>query len=322
MSILDSITNLADQSFHTAQGAVAGNSGNPPGFTSLAPLPSANGTQVRQAEIPNNRMAVATRNMVRWFLPELGIVEMYVNPQSIKYNDNKHISAPIRTRGGYMLQYWGEELGKISISGTTGSSGVEGINVIYDIYRNEQVAFDPIALATEAAKDQASLSQGIFDSVKGSGSLLGEVGAAVGAGVNSLFNQVNSAIKTGNVDPLTPRPTLASIAFQAELYWSGWVFRGFFTSMTVNESADKLGLFDYSLEFTVTQKRGLRLNFMPWHRSAVNGPSNSDPSFGTPYSFSTLRDQTPNRNVSLAQQSVFTSAVRSIDSALQSSRPI
>ena len=322
MSILDSITNLADQSFHTAQGAVAGNSGDPPGFTNLAPLPSSNGAQVRQAEIPNNRMAIATRNMVRWFLPELGIVEMYVNPQSIKYSETKHISAPIRTRGGYMLQYWGEELGKISISGTTGSSGVEGINVIYDIYRNEQVAFDPIALATEAAKDQASLSQGIFDSIKGSGTLLGEVGAAVGAGVNSLFNQVNSAIKTGNVDPLTPRPTLASIAFQTELYWSGWVFRGYFTAMTVNESADKLGLFDYSLEFTVTQKRGLRLNFMPWHRSAVSGPSNSDPSFGTPYSFSILRDPTPNRNVSLAQQSVFTSAVRSIDSALQSSRPI
>lgn len=322
MSILDSITNLADQSFHTAQGAIAGNSGDPPGFTNLAPLPSSSGAQVRQAEIPNNRMAIAARNMVRWFLPELGIVEMYVNPQSIKYSETKHISAPIRTRGGYMLQYWGEELGKISISGTTGSSGVEGINVIYDIYRNEQVAFDPIALATEAAKDQASLSQGIFDSIKGSGSLLGEIGAAVGAGVNSLFNQVNSAIKTGNIDPLTPRPTLASIAFQTELYWSGWVFRGYFTAMTVNESADKLGLFDYSLEFTVTQKRGLRLNFMPWHRSAVSGPSNSDPSFGTPYSFSTLRDQTPNRNVSLAQQSVFTSAVRSIDSALQSSRPI
>jgi hypothetical protein len=260
--------------------------------------------------------------MVRWFLPELGVVEMYINPQSIKYSDTKHIGAPVRTRGGYMVQYWGEELGKVSLSGTTGSSGVEGINVLYDIYRNEQVAFDPIALAAEAARDQASLSQGIFSSIKGNDSLLGGVGNAVGVGVNSLFNQVNNVIKTGNVDPLQPRPTLASIAFQTELYWSGWVFRGYFTSMTVNESADKLGQFDYNLEFTVTQKRGLRLNFLPHHRSAVNGPSNSDPSFGIPYSFSKLQDQTPSKNINKEQQSIFTTTTRFIDRELQSSRPI
>jgi hypothetical protein len=166
------------------------------------------------------------------------------------------------------------------------------------------------------------LSNGVFSGIKGAGTLLGGIGKAVGVGVNSLFDQVNNVIKTGNVDPLQPRPTLASIAFQTEMYWSGWVFRGYFTSMTVNEAADKLGQFDYGLEFTVTQKRGLRLNFMPWHRSAVNGPSNSDPSFGTPYSFSTLMDQTPKRSVSPAQQAVFTTAVRSLDSALQSSRPL
>jgi hypothetical protein len=103
MSILDTITDRADQSFHTAQGAVAGNSGDPAGFSSLAPLPSSTGNQVRQSKIPNNRMASATRNMVRWFLPELGVVEMYLNPQSIKYTDTKHIGTPVRTRGGYMV---------------------------------------------------------------------------------------------------------------------------------------------------------------------------------------------------------------------------
>jgi len=323
MSILDSITDLTSQAYHTAQGAVRGNSaGDPPGFTNVNTLPSPGGAQVRQAKVPNYRLATATRNMVRWFLPELGVVEMYVNPQSIKYTDTKSISAPVRTRGGFIIQYWGEELGKVSINGTTGSSGVEGINVIYDIYRNEQLAMDPLALASEAARDQASLSTGVFDSIKGSGSLLSGIGNAVGAGVNSLFNQVNSVLKTGNVDPLQPKPTLASLAFQTEMYWSGWVFRGYFTSMTVNESVDHIGSFDYSLEFTVTQKRGLRLNFMPWHRSAVNGPSNSDPGFGTPYSFSTLQDPTPKRSVSQQQQSVFSAAVRSLDSALQSTRPL
>jgi hypothetical protein len=321
MSLLDSVTDLVDQSYHTAQGAIAGN-GNPPGFTDLSALPSANGSNVRQAQIPNYRLATATRNMVRWFLPEIGIVEMYINPQSIKYTDTKHISAPVRTRGGYMVQYWGEELGKISITGTTGSSGVEGINVIYDIYRNEQVALDPLALATEAAREQAELSQGVFEAIKGKGSLLGQIGGALGVGVNSLFDQVNSVIKTGNIDPLTLKPTLASIAFQTEMYWSGWVFRGYFTSMYVNESSDKVGQFDYGLEYTVTQKRGLRLNFMPFHRSAVSGPSNSDPFFGTPYSFSALKDPGIKRSVSMQQQSIFTRAVRSLDRALQSSRPL
>ncbi|MCK9567786.1 hypothetical protein M0R72_02400 [Candidatus Pacearchaeota archaeon] len=319
MSLLDSITDLADQSFHTAQGAVNGSLADPPGFSSLAPLPPSSGNQLRQNQVPNYRLANSVRNMVRWFLPELGVVEMYVNPQSIKYTDTKHIGAPVRTRGGYMVQYWGEELGKVSISGTTGSSGVEGINVIYDIYRNEQVALDPIALAVDAARDQAATqSMNPLQSID----ILGGVTKAIGVGVNSLFDQVNNVIKTGNVDPLTPKPTLASIAFQTELYWSGWVFRGYFTSMFVNESADKLGQFDYGLEFTVTQKRGLRLNFMPWHRSAVNGPSNSDPSFGAPYSFSTLKDPYPKRAISVEQQSIFTTTLRSLDRALQSSRPL
>jgi len=127
MNIIDSITDLTNTAFHNAQGAVRGNSaGDPPGFTNLAALPPAGGSQVRQAQIPNSRLATATRNMVRWFLPELGIVEMYVNPQNINYTNAKHIGAPVRTRGGYMVQYWGEELGKISINGTTGSSNTPG----------------------------------------------------------------------------------------------------------------------------------------------------------------------------------------------------
>lgn len=312
MSLLDSITDLVDTSINNANNAVRGNVGDPSGFSNLGDFPPSSGNQIRQAQIPNYRLANSVRNMVRWFLPEIGIVEMYINPQSIKYSDTKNISAPVRTRGGYIVQYWGEELGKISISGTTGSSGVEGINVLYDIYRNEQVAFDPIALASEAARDAAS-TQSVNPL---------SFGEVIGVGVNSLFDQVNSVIKTGNIDPVLPRPTLASIAFQTELYWSGWVFRGYFTSMTVNESSGNLGLFDYSMEFVVTQKRGLRLNFLPHHRSAVNGPSNSDPSFGSPYSFSTLKDNIPKRVVSAQQQAILTNTVRSIDKALQSSRPL
>jgi hypothetical protein len=289
---------------------------NTSGFNGLSIIPSPSGSQIAQAKIPNSRLATAQRNMVRWFLPELGVVEMYINPQSIKYNYKKHIPSAVRTRGGYIVQYWGEELGTIAINGTTGSSGVEGINVLYDIYRNEQVAFDALALAAEAAHNQASMSNGIFGTI---GAGLKNIGSLVGAGVNSLLNQANNVIKTGNVDPLQPRPTLASIAFQTEMYWSGWVFRGYFNSMSVSESATNLGLFDYDLQFTVTQKRGLRLNFMPWHRSAVNGPSNSDPLFGTPYSLSALNSPTPQRRLNETNAQL---VPKTIDQALKSSRPL
>jgi hypothetical protein len=308
----------------TAQGAIRGSlAGDAQGFSNLGNLPSASGSQVRQAKIANLRSAIATRNMVRWFLPETGIVEMNINPQSISYNDKKAIPSPTRTRGGYLVQYWGEELGTVSINGITGSSGVEGINVLYDIYRNEQVSMDALALAVEAAQDRKTLQGGLLKGLTGTGSLLSNISTAGRGASDSFFDQVTSVVETGNVDPVTPKPTLASIAFQTEMYWSGWVFRGYFNSMTVNESADKLGIFDYKIEFTVVQKRGLRLNSYPWQRSAVNGPSNSDPSFGPPYSYAGLKDPVPRRDMTQQDLSSLTrGGVVSIDQALQSSRPL
>lgn len=314
VDIFESISN----SSRTARGAVRGGlSGALPGFSNLDKLPSPSGSNVRQAKISSLRSGNAVRNMVRFFLPETGIVEMYVNPQSISYNDKKHIPGPIRTRGGYLLQYWGEELGTVSISGTTGSSGVEGINVLYDIYRNEQVSMDALALAAAGAIDVQEQQ-----SLLGEGNLLSGIGNALGIGVDSIFDQVNSVIETGNINPVTPRPTLASIAFQTEMYWSGWVFRGFFTSMNVTETAGKIGLFDYKIEFTVTQKRGLRLNFFPWHRSATDGPSNSDPAFGPQYSFANLLDPLPRNNISDNSLLGITRVSATLDQALQSSRAL
>jgi hypothetical protein len=289
--------------------------GNSSGFSDLATIPQASGMNVRQAQIPNERTGIAKRNLVRWFLPETGIIEMYINPQSIKYTDKKHIPTPTRTRGGYNIQYWGEELGNLSIRGTTGSSGVEGINVLYDIYRNEQIVFDVLAQAAEAAREENTSTGGLLENIIGGESVLGSIGSAIGVGVS---DSVLNILEAGSTNPTAQRMTLASLAFQTEMYWSGWVFRGFFTQMSVDESADKLGLFDYDISFTVTQKRGMRLNFMPWHRSAVNGPSNSDPAFGTPYSFGTLRTKSP--SVSPATNTI--SQIKNIDKLLQSYRPL
>lgn len=249
------------------------------GFSRLRVPPSSSGTGTRQSAIPSERVAVHTRNMMRWMLPESGIIDMYINPENVSYNDSKLITNA-RTKGGYTLQYWGEELGNIRLSGTTGSSGVEGINVLYDIYRSEQIAFDPYALAFASALDRAQGRETVLGDYPGS--ILDVFGTGIG---NTFSEQIVNSLEYGTTNPTRPRPTLASLAFSVELYWSGWVFRGYFKDFSLEENAQKLGLFNYTMNFVYTQKRGYRFNFMPWHRSPTTGPSNSDPVLGVPYSY-------------------------------------
>ena len=306
--------NRVDQTYGVAQNAINGGSGNPSGITDLGPLPSPTGFGSRQARVQNYRDATAVRNLVRWFVPETGIVEMFVNPQSIRYGDSKSITET-RTRNGFVLQYWGENLGTMTISGTTASSGIEGINVLYDIYRNEQVAMDPIALAYQASMDKKRITQSQFSL----NNVAGNIGGLLESSTDSLFNSVDNLIQYGTTSPTRPRPTLASMAFTVEMYWSGWVYRGYFTSFSLTEDAQNIGYFNYTMEFKVTQRRGLRLNYMPWHRSSTSGPSNSDPRFGVPYSFGTLKNQTVAASGNIPNISFPT---RTIDQSLISDRPL
>lgn len=231
------------------------------------------------------RGGVHTRNLVQWFVPEKGVVEMYVNPQQISYQYKKQITNQ-RTKGGYVLQYWGEELTTLNIQGTTGSAGIEGINVLMDVYRNEQVQFDPYALALAADRDRENEEfsfLGDFPS-PGLGQTLTNIGESIGESFTSL---VSNAVETGSPKTTRPSPTLASLAFTVEMYYSDWSFRGYFTDFRIDERADRLGLFDYSMTFMVTQQRGIRRNFFGWHRTP-DGPSNTDPIGGRPYSYNTL----------------------------------
>jgi len=278
VSIPDPISDI----FELSNNLIRGNPSNPnlQGFGAPIP-PSQGGAGVRQSRVLNGRDAVNTRNIVKWFVPEIGIIEMYINPQSIKYNFKKHISNQ-RTKGGYILQYWGEELSSLSIQGTTGSSGVEGINVLEDIYRAEQLAYDPFALTLASERDADNddfsfLGDNALDTV---GNLTG-----FDEGFTDL---IANSLESGNVNSTRAKPTLASLAFSVEMYWSGWVFRGYFMDFSIDERANNVGLFDYSMTFIVTQKRGFRQNFLGHHRSPTNGPSNSDPEFGTPYSYGEL----------------------------------
>lgn len=185
------------------------------------------------------------------------------------------------------MQYWGEELPILNISGTTGSSGIEGINVIEQIYRAEQYAFDGVGLtlaatnSNTAASLAGSLVTGAGNALGGAiGGLLGgsEVGSAIGGGLLSGILGVDSP-NSGLAQKSFP--SLAQLAFTVEMYYDGIVYRGFFESMTVTESATDFNL-SYQISFAVTQTRGYRRNYLPFHRSAKDGASQ----YGTPYSYS------------------------------------
>ncbi len=255
--------------------------------------PTVTGLGTRQSRILNERPAVNTRKLMRWLVPEQPIVEMYINPQNVQYRYSKQITEQ-RTKGGYVLQYWGENLSELTITGTTGTSGIEGINVLYDIYRNEQLMFDPYALFLQAQRDkqeQDELLPSFSDNEDSITGILGDAGALLLG-----TDQAQTGLGTRS------RPSLASLAFSVELYWSGEVYRGFFKDFQVTEGVDNLGLFNYTITYRVTQKRGFRQNFLGWHRSAVNGPSNSNPLYGTPHSFGSLSGTTAPRGSNAVDQ--------------------
>lgn len=245
-----------------------------------SPTPSTLGYGTRQSKLPANRQGTEVRQIIHWIVPEGPIIQMYVNPQSITYSYPKDV-IETRSKGGYILQYFGPQLPSLSISGTTGSSGQEGINVLNDLYLYEQIALDPYALYNASKSSMQAFAGNIF----GEDSAL-TAGAEF---VDSLIGGSQAGIPTANVNP----PSLADIAFRIEMYYRGSVYRGYFSNFTVTESVDKLGWFDYSLTFKVTKKSGFSSNFFKWHRSAVDGPSNSDPNFGVPYSYNSLVTNNP-----------------------------
>lgn len=260
--------------FDLAQQFLGGNAGNR-GFRA-ADVPSQTGFGTRSGRIPPESEAVSSRKLIHWLVPDGPMVQMYINPSQIRYNYFKQISSQ-RTKGGFSLQYWGENLTTLNISGTTGTSGIEGINVLNDVYRNEQLAFDPYALFLAARQRQENTTGNIFD-----------IGSSLSEGAGPFVNSLVGAAETSFPQTAKPPPSLGSLAFTVEMFWSGVVYRGYFTNFSVTESADKIGLFDYEIGFTVTQIRGLRRNFFAWHRSPNFGPSNSDPELGPPYSYGAL----------------------------------
>jgi len=282
MSISDILNNI-----NNVQNSINGNSPltssqasqyQADGFTVPAQFASsaAVGAGLPSSQVPPYRPATLRRNIITWFVPNFGIVSMYINPSAITYNFKKLIN-PDRTKGGYTLQYWGEQLDVLNISGTTGSSGIEGINVLYEIYRAEQYAFDATGLliaGNNATTDLSNSLSGLGGAL--GGAIGGGVGAAVGGAVGGLLGLAapNTNLSAQNI------PSIAQSAFSVEMYYNGWVYRGYFNSMTVRERADNFML-EYDMEFITTSRQGYRLNYFPWSVSANSGPS----SYSTPESF-------------------------------------
>ncbi len=231
------------------------------------------------------------RNTIMFFLPVYSKDEhleggevfkkevkvMYLNPQSLAINEQKLIK-PTMTKGGYTVQYWGEELTKITANGTTGSAGIEGINILRDIYRHEQIKFRDMLdrrRADEELRNKVKVagSENISNSVTGLGIIdaaLGGLGARVASGVSSIMDSFREPFEEESFETFSLPPSLATFATSIDMYYQGEIFRGFFTTFSYNETATEPGLFTYQFAFTVTRRSGERLNFMPWHKNPLN----------------------------------------------------
>lgn len=201
---------------------------------------------------PNVRFGAGISNrdkqVMTWRLPGGNTVQMYINPENFVTSDRKSI-VPTRTKGGFVVQYWGEELTKLSLRGTTGSSGIKGIQVLRDIYRAENNAFELVA-ATQTSEFLQRASESGLNT----------------ANLAQTFATLSDELRQSN---FLLRPSLASLALSVNLFYQGIQYKGFFTEFTVTESVEALGMFDYDLEFTATEMRGSRENFMPWHKEPL-----------------------------------------------------
>ena len=169
-------------------------------------------------------------------------VKMYLNPENINRSDQKIINES-QTKGGFAVQYWGEQLTTLQISGTTGSSGVEGINVLRSIYRHEQIQFKNILKARlnslkedyrQSTIDKAVAAQPMSDLdavLAVSDFFLGGVPSQLVKGDQTVIDVLTSAFSEppreqyGN---FSNAPSLAALATSIEMFFQGETYRGYF----------------------------------------------------------------------------------------------
>jgi len=206
------------------------------------------------------------------------IVPLYINPESISVSDGKLINET-PTLGGYIVQYWGEKLTEFNVQGNTGSGGIEAINILKDVYRNEQIQFQKVLLKRQQAlaKDSQTALEDLMSTATTKGGLVAVADVFFDGVVSDTIDSVKetieflkdpteSLISTNDPEKILA-PTLASFAVSVDMHFQGEIHRGFFRSFSTTESTSNYGTFNYNFAFVSLRKLGERKNFMPWHKS-------------------------------------------------------
>jgi len=187
------------------------------------------------------------RNAIYWELWSGDFVKMPVNPQTMAFNFNKQIS-PTRTKGGFNVQYWGENLLEIAISGITGLSGVEGIELLYDVYRSEQLTREGIGNIAARGADLKNFAKGNMQ--RGADRFETFLESDEPQGGRGLPDSSNLAVK----------------ATAVKMWYNYRVYSGWFSAFDYTENAESPGVYNYSLKYTVWNEQGRRRNWATWHR--------------------------------------------------------
>lgn len=207
-------------------------------------------------------------------------VPCYISPTQFNIDEKKLITETF-TKGGYMVEYWGEELPTITGGGTTGSGGIEAIEILRAVYRNEQIQMEQLLLerARRIEEDAGTTLQDSSSATAQAG-IVSALDSLFGNGFSEIINGTQSVIDEITAifgdspedvpDPVTLVPSTAAFAVSVDLYMQGFKYRGYFTDFRTSESGESPGLFDYNFTFKVLRRTGRRPNFMPWHRNPFN----------------------------------------------------
>jgi len=211
------------------------------------------------------------------------VVPLYINPSTITTNYTKNISES-QTIGGFIIQYWGDKITTMSISGTTGSGGIDAINILYDIYKSEQKSFQKTLIKRQQELlDKAAENNQYLNSTPSRLEAIDQVlfGGAISeiaSGVSETMDYFRASVTGEGLDnknsKTTLMPTLSAFAVSLEMHYQGRINRGYIDSMNVTESANSPGHFDYTISFKSLKEYGERKNFMPWHTNPYDSAGN------------------------------------------------
>lgn len=209
------------------------------------------------------------------------LIPCYISPTEFSVDEKKIITQTL-TKGGYFIEYWGEELPTITARGTTGSGGIEAIEILRAVYRNEQIQMSNLLRerSRELSQEHNLASQNTATAIAGGinalDTLFGEGFSEILDGSKSIIEQMSEIFSDDieEINPVSFIPSLGTFAVSVDLYLQGLKYRGYFTDFRYNENGESPGIFEYNFTFKVLRRSGRRKNFMPWHRNPYDANGN------------------------------------------------